>query len=290
MESIVIFIPKEYLVLAMSPHKQKVLELANAILENLRTPPNYQYWADGSKLHRYTTETTVHLLVLQVHLMADTPIFKDALTQLEEDKYISVSGDIITLLPKGRLFIMDSGYDYGQNNPAPKLEFMLKDEILVPIPNTPKDQTPKKIEAPISFTRKLSIAQRNTLIAFLKEHKLVNKPSKFIAFLNGENDGSGIEIYEDEEHKLAAVTILLSKLYEDGKIKLNATKAYQHHFTSHISPFSKYDKKEQAEQFKKEVRKRTNRKWLECPIAKSLEETISALIAAGITVFVIYPQ
>lgn len=287
MNSIAFIIPKEYITPDMSQQLKRVYKLSNGILENMRTPPSYEYKVDGRKLFQYTTKNTVHSSVihdyLQTHMIADPVTFNDALTLLQMDKYISVSNDIITLLPAGNMFIVGGGYDYGQNEPEPEIEWELKDGIYLP-----KPQSEEKKEIPLAFKAKLTVKQRAAIVTFLKEHKLVNKPSKFVAFLNGENDGSGIEV-NDGEHNLAAITHLLQKLYEDKKIQLNATKAFQKHFTSHIRPFSIYTEKEQVEMFKKEVRKATNSKWLKCPLAKSLEETISSLIAAGVAVIVIYP-
>ena len=210
--------------------------------------------------------------------MADESIFKDAIVYLEQDGYISIEDEVLTFLPKGRKFCIDGGYDCGQNEPLPHFDFVLKDGLLVP-------KTKENLHE-IRYKSLMQPKHKENLIRFLKKHNLVNDPKKFVAFLNGENDGEGLEINEHDE-SLTAVTFLLKELRLRNLIELTTGNEFQQYFASHIRPFSVYKGKEQVEIFKKEIRKATNKKWKDCPIAKDLEKTIETFILAGMTVFVI---
>jgi len=262
----------------MLPIKKNVQELANTILAALRELPNIPCLPNGLALFMYTTDKTIHSSVLQYHVMADNSIFKDALTYLMVDDYISIVEEVITLLPKGRKFCIDGGYDYGQNERLPEFEFIEKDGLFVP---KPKDNS-----ASIRYKPLLSFEHKKSLLKFLKKYNLVNDPKKFVEFLNGENDGEDIEINEYNE-SLTAITLLLKELRNRNLIELTIGNEFQQYFASHIRPFSLHKGKKQIERFKKEIRKATNKKWNDCPIAKDLVHTISTFIIAGLTVFVI---
>lgn len=278
MKHVAVIIPNEYFVRPMLPHTKQVLQLCNAILDCLRQPPSYEYLADGRHLFQYTTKNTVHYDVLQVHLMVDTATFNDALAYLQADEHITIQDNVLHILPQGLKYSIDGGYDYGQNTPMPEIEFILKDGIYIP--------KPLKDVPTIRYKNLLTPENKTILKRFLEKYSLVNEPDKFVAFLNGENDGDGLEL-NPQEDALTAVTLLLQALRQRNLLQLSTGNDFKQYFASRIRPFSIYQGKEQIDRFKAEMRKSTNKKWMECPIAKDLEKTIEAFLTAGFTVFVI---
>ncbi len=284
MQTIAIFMPSEYFTPVMSPKLKEKLRLCNDVLQALSIEQPYvgNYPSRYRQLENEENELPVwEKSWISAHIGVPLDLLNDAIFILENDEYIKVKGDLLYLTKKGKIFLIkEDGYDYGQNEPLPELnvaDFIFKDGMYIPKP---------KEEQEIRYQSKMSKKQRTTLTKFLKTNQLVNDPAKFVAFLNGENNGEGIEIVDNNDN-LTAVTLLLKELRSRNLIQLNFGNEFREFFTSKVRPFSILQGKEQIEQFRKELRKHKNKEWLESPTAKNLDTLLKALITAGITVFVI---